>query len=117
MNHLITNIQKLDITPILDHKYDFIDFLNIHYNTQCIYNILNSIEEYKLKNIYNKLVIQWSIIIERLDYPARYKHYKLKINNKGIMYHDVFNSLLDKFINNNKIIGIFVINTILHFIQ
>ena len=116
MNHLITNIQTLDIIPIVNHKYDFIDFMSAQYNIQCIYNIVNSIEEYKLKNIYNKLIIQWSLIMKTLDYPKKYKNNILPVYNKGIMYSDVFNSLVYKFIDNNKIIGIFVMNTILQFI-
>ena len=115
MNHLITNIQTLDVIPIIDHTYDFLDFMSVYYNIQCIYNIVNSIEEYKLKNIYNKLIIQWSLIMKTLDYPQKYKNYILPIYNKGIIYSDVFNSLVSNFIDNNKIIGIFVMNTILQF--
>jgi hypothetical protein len=115
MNHLITNIQNLDIIPLIDHKYDFLDFMGVYYNIQCIYNIVNLSEEYKLKNIYNRLLIQWSLIMKTLNYPEKYKNYTLPVYNKGIMKYDVFNSLVSTFIDNNKIIGVFVMNTILQF--
>lgn len=115
MNHLIANIQNLDIIPLIDHKYDFLDFMGIYYNIQCIYDIINSFEEYKLKNIYNKIIIQWSLIMKKLDYPEKYKNDQLPVYNKGIMNTHIFNSLLCDFIKKNTIIGVFVMNTLLQY--
>lgn len=113
MNHLLFDPQTLNIKTLRNYKYTFLDHLDKHYHIQGIYDILNSIEDFKLKNIYNKLLICWSLIMKELDNPKPYASKKLKIHTSGIMSEETLNTNITEFIQNNNILGIVTMNIIL----
>lgn len=97
---------------IINNKYNYnYNFLNnlIHYNIniEIFYNLLNSLELYKLKNLYN-------FIYKRID--------KLNINNMNYIKPSVnissemFNNELKNYIN-SELKSIVIINSIQQYYQ
>lgn len=123
MNYLVYDINNIQnhITHILrDYNYTFLDFLKEDYDIQLIYDYLQSIEEYKLKNIWNYLVKKWNYMNKQLKDNQKYKksHYsKININYYHTLINDdLLNDKLISFIQKDICNGIFIVNIILKLI-
>ena len=87
---------------INDYKYDFLDFIDENINFNNYYNYLNNLNKYKINNLY---------------YFIKLKFYKLNIKynfKENISIQD-FNNELKNLINNNKMIGIIIVNLITNY--
>ena len=89
-----------------DYHYTFLNHLNI-YDYKQYYNIINSYETFKLRNIYNYL------------YNNIYKLHKIYnidlIEKKSIndtINQDMFNNLLNNYIDKDKFKSIIIMNII-----
>lgn len=123
MNYLVYDINNIQnhINHILrDYNYTFLNFLKEEYEIQLIYDYLQSIEEYKLKNIWNSLVKKWNDMNKQLKDNQKYKksnYSKININYyHNLINDDLLNEKLISFIKNDKCKGIFIINIILKLI-
>ena len=97
-------LKTYNIKPIFNYNFSFIN-LNIH-NIYIIYDILNTYEEYKLRNIY-------LFIYERINKLNKiYNINKIKKNNNKLT-HIEFDNLLNEYINNDKLKEIIIINSII----
>ena len=108
---------KRKIQPtIRDYNYNCLDLLNDHYDTKVYSDYLNSLIEYKLKTVWNHIVLKWiqsqnklnedSEYIQSIYSKQKYKHIHERIPEEEL------NNLLNDFINNDKFKGIFAINCI-----
>ena len=83
------------------------------------YDVLNTMDSRTLRNIYGYIVKQWTIIqkhIELSDYSDVSKKKYMRrtlIPHKGLLSKEEFNSILSKFIRNNKVLSLVVMNIIL----
>jgi hypothetical protein len=108
-----TNILKKNILkniPIIinQYNYTFLDnMIHILYNYKIYYDIINTYEEFKLKNIYNYIYNRIFILnklynINIID----------KINIEEKISCEELNYLLSKYIDNDIIKSIIIINSI-----
>lgn len=108
MNNYIFNRFPKDYTKriIINNKtFNFLDFLNDgDYNNY--YNLLQSIEEFKLKNIYQYLFLR-SIKINK-----GFSDFKILIKNEKFINTEQFNNLLNEYIDNDNVRAITIINGI-----
>ena len=108
MNNYIFNTFPKDYNfknIINNENFSFLDFLNEQdYNNY--YNLLQSIEEFKLKNIYHHLFLR-SIKINK-----EFKNFKILSKNEKILKTNEFNQLLIDYIMNDKIKAITIMNGI-----
>ena len=125
MNHLKRNpeilISKID--PIKrNYSYTFIDnLLENDIPIQLYYNYLLSIDEYKLKNIWNFIISKWNIMKYELKNDEEFINSDYNNDND---YHQIhteltdikLNVLLNEFINMNKLKSLFVVNCIQNYI-
>ena len=104
-----------------DFNYNFLEILKKYeIPVHIYYNYLLSIEEFKLKNIWNILVKKWNNMNDELNEISPLFS-KSNYNIKYSMYHDnindeILNNRLNEFIDNNFIKGFFLCNTIQSFI-
>jgi len=107
MNYIINKNKKLK--KEYDFKYDFLDEFITYIDVNLYYDIYNSFDDTRIKNIYNFIYIKWYLIQN-----------KLKINRsllkKNIENKDIFNDIIKEFINNDISIAIFIINSTLRYI-
>lgn len=105
----VFNIHPNDIkhSKIINNKtYSFLnDIFDI--NIQPYYNLLNSIEDFKIKNIYHFLYLR-SILIHRKFKTSPLKK-KINILPK---YFDDFDISMKNYIQNNKLKAILIMNGI-----
>ena len=104
MEYCINSIE-FNINTINDFNFTFLDNINI--NTINYYNIINSYEEFKIKNIYTYLYDR--VLLLNKYYNIKLMK-KIHISNK-ISYYN-FNNLLSSYIDNDKILSIIIINSI-----
>jgi hypothetical protein len=88
--------------------YNFLNFLKKDHKIKIenYYSLLNSIEEFKLKNVYNFIYLR-VCKIKKLGYDIR----KLKKINQKINSYE-FNKLLKEFIKSEKLYSIIVMNSL-----
>ena len=93
----------------LSYNYDY-NFLDGLFKTDVTnyYNLLLSEEKYKLKNLYNYIFLR-SIKLNH-QFPV---FNKIKINK--YITPNIFNEEIKKFINETKVYGIFIINSLKHY--
>ena len=104
-----TNILKKYITINMgQYNYTFLDNIKlILYNYDIYYDIINTYEEFKLKNIYNFIYNRILILNKLYDINnLEKKNIELYISKEK------FNDLLLNYINNDIIKSIIVINSI-----
>ncbi len=99
-----------------DYNYNCFDLLNDHFDTGIYSDYLNSLIEYKLKTIWNHIVLKWiqsqNELKEDSEYnqsiysKQKYNHIHRRINQEEL------NNLINNFINGDKFKGIFAINCI-----
>ena len=108
MNNYIFNRFPKDYSiggVINNQTFNFLDFLNEEdYNNY--YNLLQSIEEFKLKNIYQHLFLR-SIKINK-----EFNDFKILIKNEKFLNTEEFNNLFNEYIDNDIIRAITIINGI-----
>ena len=104
MEYCINRV-KFNIHTINDHNFTFLD--NIDIKVSNYYNIVNSYEEYKIKNLY-KFLYDRILLLN--------KHYNItlmkKIHISKKMSYNNFNDLLLNYIDNDNILSIIIINSI-----
>ena len=87
------------------------------------YDVLNTMDSRGLRNIYGYIVKQWTIIqkhIELSDYSDVSKKKYMRrtlIPHKGLLSKEEFNSILSKFIRNNKVLSLVVMNIIQRYLH
>lgn len=121
MTLLLLDVDKIKNNSLLekDNNFNFMNQLK-EYNIpiEIYYNYINNINEYKLKNIWNHIIIRWNIMKREL---------KEELNEKNIDYiemnqihdyltHYELNELLNKFCDNDLLKTLFVINSIQNYI-
>lgn len=109
MNKYALNINTLDLKKkiiyLKDFKnnYNFLNYINIS-NKDVYYDILNNIEDFKLKNIYNFIFKR----INNLDINNNLPELNIKENIKP----NILNDYLNYYINNDYVKGIIIMNLI-----
>jgi hypothetical protein len=86
-------------------NYDFLKILEKYVDINYIYNILNSLDNQILKNIYNYIIIKWNCITKNMTIKSEFK------TQRYLTTSDL-NRLLRLFINDELYKAIFVINSI-----
>lgn len=122
------NYLKYDLTTLNHHihylhreyDYTFLSSLKEIIDVNIIYHYLLSIEEYKLKNIWNHFIKKWSFMNTQLKSNQKYKkstYSKYEINYIHTrMTDDILNNQLSSFIKEDQCKAIFIINIILSII-
>ena len=89
-----------------EEQYDFLPEY-LAFNKVIYYELMNSLNEYQLKNFYIEFYIQWKRYIEE-NKESKYKDkVVLSVSQINLKY---INDILKKFISNDKILGIVIIN-------
>jgi len=113
-------IKKIDIN-LRDFNYNFLDIVK-EYNlsVKIYYNYFLSIEKFKLKNLWNHIIIKWN----QMEYDLRENDDFLDSEYSKNEYHQIhtkmndndLNELLINFIDNNHLKCFFVCNSIQNYI-
>jgi len=98
--------KKSNIIINNDYHYTFLNHLNI-YDYKQYYDIINSYEIFKLRNIYNYLYKSIYKLHEIYDIEILEKKH---INE--VITPDIFNDLLDNYIDKDKLRSIIIMNII-----
>lgn len=122
MTLLLLDLQKLKINLLTkkDNNYNFMNGLK-EYDVPIndYYNCLNNMNEYKMKNLWNHIIIRWNLMKKDLEQELKNNNidYSEKYSQKhGYITHEELNKLLNKFCNDNLLKLIFVINSIQNYI-
>ena len=110
-------IKSKKILFINDFNYDCFEIMDDYIDIKIYYNLLNSVEEFRLKNIWNYTVSKWNImnntLIEKKNinfikslYNKKYDQIHININSEKI------NNQFKLFIDNDLMKSLFVINCI-----
>ena len=127
VEHLVKDPNKL--YEICNHRdledyypFSFIGNFN-SIEVDIYYDVLNTMDSRTLRNIYGYIVKQWTIIqkhIELSDYnevsKKKYMRRKL-IPHKDLLSKEEFNTILSKFIRNNKVLSLVVMNIIQRYLH
>mgnify|MGYP001204267207 CR=1 FL=1 len=109
MNKFALNIdtkqleKKVSYINNFNNEYNFLNHIKID-KREVYYDILNNLEDYKLKNIYN-------FICKRIDYLDNYNNLP-KLNIKDNINPNILNENLNIYINKDTVRGIIVMNLI-----
>ena len=110
MNNYVFNIdtkylQKkiLYINNSINYNYTFLDHIKIN-NINVYYDILNNIEEFKLKNLYNFIYKRIKILDKNNNL--------IKLNIREKINSEKLNNYLDNYINKDIVKSILIINSI-----
>ena len=99
-----------------NYMFDCFDILQENIDINYFYNYLNSLIEYKLKNILNTIISRWEDI--RINYlklksiDSEYYQQSYKYIHEIITYED-FNKILNIFISKDKFKALFCLKCIL----
>jgi len=123
MEHLNVNpeiLLKRITIQIEDYNYTCFSILKDHLDISIFTDYLNSIEVFKLKNIWNHIILRWiqmdHTLKKKLNYK-RSKYSKEKYNHiHTTILSEELNHLMTQFINNDHMKGLFVINCIQNYI-
>ena len=122
MTLLLIDIEKLKLNSLIekDNNYDFMNKLK-EYNIpiENYYTYINNINEYKLKNLWNHIIIRWNIMKRELNEELKDNNinYNEIYNQKHkCLTHNNLNELLKNFCNNDLLKLIFTINSIQNYI-
>ena len=127
VEHLVKDPNKL--YEICNHRdledyypFSFIGNFN-SIEVDIYYDVLNTMDSQTLRNIYGYIVKQWTIIqkhIELSDYSDVSKKKYMRrtlIPHKGLLSKEEFNTILSKFIRNNKVLSLVVMNIIQRYLH
>lgn len=109
MNKYALNINTLDLKKkiiyLKDFKnnYNFLNYINIS-NKDVYYDILNNIEDFKLKNIYNYIYKRIFFLEKNINIP--------KLNIQENITPLLLNKYLNDYINNDIVKSIIIMNSI-----
>ena len=110
MNRYALNIdtkqleKKVSYINNFNNEYNFLNHIKID-KKYIYYDILNNLEDFKLKNIYN-------FIYKRIDYLDNNNNNLPKLNIKDNIYPINLNNYLNDYINNDTVRGIIIMNLI-----
>ena len=96
--------KKISYINNFNNKYNFLNHIKID-KIYVYYNILNNLEDFKLKNIYN-------FIFKRIDYLDNNNNNLPKLNIKDNINPINFNNNLNNYIKNNTVKAIIIMNSI-----
>ena len=104
-NELEKKLRFIGLQPKEYYSYNFLNIIQKKYNINIniYYEMINSLELFKLKNIFYFMNIRLSKINIRLNYS----------NN---ITSTNFNDILNEFINNNIVNAIIIMNLLQHYI-
>ena len=105
MEHLLTNTTKYNV--VSNNEYDFLISHNESINCNKIYELINSYFDYQLINIYNFIKIRLLLLRKLISTDF----YEIKNYNK--ITPAIFNSEMKELVNDNIVLGIFIINSII----
>ena len=115
MEYKINLIPKSKYIPLRDYNYNCFTILESNISIHSIYLFLNSLIEYKLKNIWNTIVIHWIQMRKKMDKKNK-EIYKNSIYSKQEYNHihknindEELNDSLQEFIDNDQFKAVFVI--------
>ena len=127
VEHLVKDPNKL--YEICNHRdlaeyypFSFIGKFN-SIEVDIYYDVLNTMDSRSLRNIYGYIVKQWTIIqkhIELSDYSDVSKKKYMRrtlIPHKGLLSKEEFNTILSKFIRNNKVLSLVIMNIIQRYLH
>ena len=127
VEHLVKDPNKL--YEICNHRdledyypFSFIGNFN-SIEVDIYYDVLNTMDSRTLRNIYGYIVKQWTIIqkhIELSDYSDVSKKKYMRrtlIPHKELLSKEEFNTILSKFIRNNKVLSLVVMNIIQRYLH
>ena len=113
-------LKKKISRSITDYNYSFLKIFDTYFDIEIYSLFLNSLITYKLKNIWNHIVLKWI----QMDLQMKdNKEYKSSIYSKQkynyihtILSHEELDQQLINFIQKDKFKGLFVINCIQDYI-
>mgnify|MGYP006124546489 CR=1 FL=1 len=113
-------LKKRFTMRIEDYNYTCFDILEDHLDISIFIDYLNSMEVFKLKNIWNHIILRWIQMDQKLKDKLNYKRSKYSKEKYRHIHttilSDEFNGLLSNFITNDIMKGLFVINCIENYI-
>ena len=95
--------KKISYINNFNNEYNFLDHIKID-KRNVYYDILNNLENFKLKNIYN-------FIFKRINYLDSNNNLP-ELNIKDNIVPNKLNKYLNNYINNNNVRGIIIMNLI-----
>jgi hypothetical protein len=96
--------QKVSYINNFNNKYNFLNHIKID-KMFVYYDILNNLEDFKLKNIYN-------FVYKRINYLDNQNNTLPKLNIKDNINSIILNNYLNDYINNDKTKGVIIMNLI-----
>tara|TARA_Y100001970_G_scaffold285255_1_gene404434 strand:+ start:609 stop:992 length:384 start_codon:yes stop_codon:yes gene_type:complete len=113
-------VKRID-SKLRDINYDFLDILNdYNISPNIYYDFLLGIDDYKLKNVWNHVIIRWNQMKLSLKDNKKFKmsdyskeNYHQNHNN---ISDEVLNKLFNEFISNSPVKCFFVANCIQNYI-
>ena len=101
------NPDNIKVLSLKNHfNYTFLDVIEVDINIKPYYDLINSYEDYKIKNIYNFLFLR------SLKMNKEFNEINEMILNKGDISSETLNDLLNNYINNDILKAIIVMNGI-----
>lgn len=98
------NIKLLSLKN--NFNYTFLNSIDIDINIKPYYDLINSYESYKIKNIYNFLFLR------SLKINKKFNEIDEMVLNKKHLSSEILDDLLNNYINNDKIRAIIIMNGI-----
>jgi hypothetical protein len=95
--------KKISYINNFNNEYNFLNHIKID-KREVYYDILNNLEDFKLKNIYN-------FIYKKIDYIDKNNNLPI-LNVKENIKPIVLNNYLNNYINNDTVRGIIIMNLI-----
>tara|TARA_B100001094_G_C18066869_1_gene737905 strand:- start:382 stop:765 length:384 start_codon:yes stop_codon:yes gene_type:complete len=113
-------VKRID-SKLRDTNYDFLDILNdYNISPNIYYDFLLGIDDYKLKNVWNHVIIRWNQMKLSLKDNKKFKmsDYSKKnyYQNHNNISDEVLNKLFNEFISNSPVKCFFVANCIQNYI-
>ena len=113
-------LKKRITMRIEDYNYTCFDILEKYLDISIFIDYLNSIEEFKLKNIWNHIILRWIQMDHKLKDKLNYKRSKYSKEKYRHIHTSIdgeeLDNLLLNFISNDIMKGLFVINCIENYI-
>ena len=111
MEYILTNKPIIINNNTYNRYFDCFNILSNNINVSKYYNILNKCEDYHINNLLDFINIKWS----KMLYLINNEYTKNKYKNKEFVKNIDFNKTINKFINNDRVLAVFIINCIHRF--
>lgn len=120
MQYVNTNRKQVfkKYEKIHNYNFNFLDIINNFLPIDIIYHYLNHLIEYKLKNVWNSIVINWIQVNTKMKKRNKKKYINSFYSKESpkhihrIINYSELNDLLNNFINKDKFKAIFVVISI-----